>query len=133
MNLSDYQLKEIETDLMKTCWFYGCTKSGKIIRYEGTRCGNRAYAAQTEKRLSVIIDEFCKMDGTLFSITLTAPYKHSMKSIFESWKMVNTQWPVFLQWTRRNGFIAYIMSYAKYHTKCLKKSIKSTCKIIKIM
>jgi len=54
------------------------------------------------------------MDGTLFFITLTAPYKNSEKSILESWEIAKTQWPVFLQWMHRNGFTAFIMSYESF-------------------
>jgi hypothetical protein len=88
-------LNEIETDLKRACWFYGRLKSGKVIRYAGSRRGNRTYAAQTQKRIDVSIDELCKIDGTLLSITLTAPYKYSVKSIFVIFKMVKTRSSVF--------------------------------------
>ena len=104
-------LNDIETDLKRACWLFGRSESGKIIRYIGSRRGNRTYAAQTQKRIKARVDELCKMDGTLFFITLTVPYTYSEKSIFKSWEIVKKQWPVFLQWTRRNGFNAYIMSY----------------------
>ena len=86
-------------------------KSGKVIRYAGSRRGNRKYAAQTQKRIDASVEELYKISGTLLSITLTSPYKYSVKSIFESWKMIKKRWSVFLQWIHRNGFNAYIMSY----------------------
>jgi hypothetical protein len=107
-------LNDIEADLKRTCWFYGRSESGKVIRYAGSRRGNRTYAAQAQKRINASVDELCKMGGTLFFITLTAPYRNSEKSIFKSWEIIKKQWPVFLQWTRRNGFNAYIMSYEAF-------------------
>lgn len=104
-------LNYIEKDLKRTCWFYGRSESGRIIRYAGARRGNKTYAKQAQRRINASVDELCKMVGTLFFITLTVPYRNSEKSIFESWKMAKTQWAVFLQWTRRNGFNAYLMSY----------------------
>jgi hypothetical protein len=107
-------LNDIETDLKRACWFYGRSESGRLIRYAGARRGNRTYAAQTQKRINASIDELCKMDGTLFFITLTTPYRDNEKSILESWEITKKQWSVFLQWTRRNGFNAYIMSYEAF-------------------
>ena len=114
MKFPEHYLKDIEIDLKRICWFYGRSESGRIIRYAGSRRGNRVYATQTQKRINASVDELCKMDGTLVSIILTAPYRNSEKSVFESWETVKTQWPVFLQWTRRNGFTAYIMSYEAF-------------------
>ena len=112
-------LNDIESDLKRTCLFYGRSKGGRIIRYVGSRRGNRTYAAQTQKRISASVDEFYKIDGTLFFITLTTLYKNSEKSIFKSWEITKKQWPVFLQWAHRNGFNSYIMSYeASKHGGC---------------
>jgi hypothetical protein len=107
-------LNDIERDLKRTCWFYGRDENGKVFRYAGSRRGNRAYAKQTQWRINASAYELCKMDGTLFSITLTAPYIYNEKSILKSWEIIKKQWPVFLQWVRRNGFNAYIMSYEAF-------------------
>ena len=107
-------LNEIEADLKWVCWFYGRSKSGRVIRYTGARRGNRTYAAQAQRHINASANEFCKMDGTLFSITLTTPYRNNEKSVFKSWEITKKQWPVFLQWIHRNGFKSYIMSYEAF-------------------
>jgi hypothetical protein len=107
-------LNDIETDLKRARWLYGRSESGRVIRYVGSRRGNRTYATKTQKRINASADELCKMEGTLLLITLTVPYRNSEKSIFKSCEITKKQWPVFLQWTRRNGFNTYIMSYEAF-------------------
>ena len=111
MKFPEQYLKTLDNDLKRGKWFYGYRKN-EIIRFPGSRRGNKAYATQTQLRVDAVVSELCKMDGTLFFITLTVPYnKNSEKSIFESWEMAKKRWPVFLQWAHRKGFNEYMMSY----------------------
>ena len=75
----------IEKDLERAGLFYGKDKSNKITRFPGTRRGNKAYAAQTQKRIDHAAKKLSNMEGTLFFITLTTNYKNNLQGIVESW------------------------------------------------